>query len=127
MNILDENILSDQRQLLQSQRIAVRQIGHDIVRKSMQDDEIIPFLHQLRRPTFFTRDRDFYERHLCHPRYCLVYLDIGRYEVANFVRRFLCHQHSDTQAKRMGTVIRVFHGGLSVWYPHAEKENQFEW
>ncbi len=127
MNILDENILNDQRQLLKSRRIAVHQIGDDIGRKGMQDEEIIPLLHQLNRPTFFTRDRDFYERHLCHSRYCIVYLDVGKYEVANFVSRLLRHRQFDTQVKRMGTVIRVFHGGITVWNLHAEKENRFEW
>ncbi len=127
MNILDENILSDQRQMLQIRRIAVHQIGDDIGRKGMQDEEIIPLLHQLTHPTFFTRDGDFYQRLLCHSRYCLVYLDIGRYEVASFVRRLLRHQQFDTQTKRMGAVIRVFHGGLTVWYLHSEKENRFEW
>ncbi len=52
MNILDENVLKDQRQLLHSWRIAIHQIGYDVGRKGMQDDEIIPLLHQLRRPTF---------------------------------------------------------------------------
>jgi len=127
MNILDENILSDQRHLLQNWRIFVHQIGDDIGRKGMQDEEIVPLLHQLNHPTFFTRDGDFYYRHLCHSRYCLVYLDIGRYEVASFVRRLLRHQQFDTQAKRMGAVIRVFHGGIAVSYLHAEKEGRFEW
>jgi len=61
MNILDENILNDQRQLLRMRRITSRQIG------------------------------------------------------------------DDTRAKRMGTVIRVFHGGLTAWYLHAEKESRFVW
>jgi hypothetical protein len=78
MNILDENILNDQRQLLKMWRIMAYQIGDDIGRKGMQDEEIIPLLHQLNRPTFFTRDSDFYHRPLCHSRYCLVYLDVGR-------------------------------------------------
>ena len=78
MNILDENILESQRQLLLSWRIRVRQIDEDIGRKGMKDDEIIPFLHGQRRPTFFTRDLGFYERRLCHPRYCLVCLAVDR-------------------------------------------------
>ena len=41
MNILDENIPESQRTLLRSRRIAVRQIGHDLGRKGMKDDEII--------------------------------------------------------------------------------------
>ena len=65
MNILDENIIASQRQRLRSWRIRVRQIGVDIARKGLQDEEIIPFLHHLRRPTFFTRDRGFYRREIC--------------------------------------------------------------
>jgi len=127
MNILDENILNDQRQLLKMWRITSRQIGDDTGRKGMQDEEIIPLLHRSDRPTFFTRDSDFYHRRLCHPGYCLVYLDVGRYEVASFVRRLLRNRQFDTRAKRMGTVIRIFHGGLAAWYLHAEKESRFDW
>ncbi len=99
----------------------------DIGRKGIQDEEIIPLLHQSNRATFFTRDGDFYHRRLCHLRYCLVYLDVGRYEAAIFIRRLLRHRNFDTKAKRMGGVIRVFHGGLVVWCLHAEKECRFEW
>ena len=66
MNVLDENILESQRQSLRGWRIAVRQIGHELGRKGMQDEEIIPFLLTLRQPTFFTRDLGFYSRQLCH-------------------------------------------------------------
>jgi hypothetical protein len=127
MNILDENILNDQKQLLKIWKIGVHQIGDDLGWKGMQDEEIIPLLHKLKRPTFFTRDSDFYHRTLCHQKYCLVYLDIGRYEVASFVRRFLRHQQFDTHTKRMGADIRIFHGGIVVWYLHAENEERFEW
>ena len=72
MNILDENITESQRQLLRSWRIRVRQIGVDVSRKGIQDDEILPFLLTRRRPTFFTRDMGFYTRTFCHARYCLV-------------------------------------------------------
>lgn len=104
MNILDENILNDQRQLLRSWGIPVRQIGYDVGRQGMQDDEIIPLLHQLRRPTCFTRDADFYDRQLCHARYCLVFLDIKKYEAATFVHRILRHHKCNTRSKRMGTL-----------------------
>ena len=39
MNILDENIIKSQRQRLRSWRIPVQQIGHDIARKGLQDEE----------------------------------------------------------------------------------------
>ncbi len=115
MNILDENIPKNQRQLLISWRVSIRQIGHDSGRKGIQDDEIIPLLHQLRRPTFFTRDSDFFDRKLCHQRCCLVYMDVNKYEVALFVRRILHHPELDTQAKRMESIIRVSSRGLSLY------------
>ncbi len=127
MNILDENIPKNQRQLLESWRTRVQQVGFNVGRRGMQDDEIIPFLQQLRRPTFFTRDEDFYDRQLCHARYGLVYLAVDKYEVATFVRRFLRHPDFDTQAKRMGAVVRVSSAGLSFWRLHAEKELRREW
>ncbi len=127
MNLLDENIIKDQRLLLKGWRIHVRHIGHDIGRRGIQDKEIIPFLLRLSRPTFFTRDFGFYEWHLCHAQYCLVQLAVKKDEVAVFVRRLLRHHEFDTGAKRMGAVIRVAHVDLSVWRLHAEQELHFDW
>lgn len=127
MNILDENILIEQRQQLRYWRIPVRHIGYDLGRAGIQDDEIIPFLYHLRRPTFFTCDWDFYERNLCHARYCLVYLAVAKHEVAFFVRRLLRHSQFDTEAKRMGTVIRCSHSGLSYWQLRIEQEMRTGW
>src|SRR3990172_3026510 len=95
--------------------------------KGIQDDEIIPFLQQLRRPTFFTRDLGFYEPSLCHRRYCLVCMAIGKYEVASFVRRFFRHLEFNTEAKRMGAVLRISRAGLAIWRLHAEVEERLGW
>ena len=127
MNILDENVLASQRPLLRGWRIPFRQIAHGVGRQGMDDTEIIPLLHTLRRPTFFTLDDDFYERHLCHTAYCLVYLNVRRSEAAIFVRRLLRHPELDTQAKRMGAVIRVSHARLLVWRLHAEEAVFLKW
>ena len=127
MNILDENIPEDQRQLLRQRRIATRQIGHAVGRKGMDDDEIIPFLQSLRRPTLFTRDFDFYRRDLCHKRYCLVCLAIRKSEVADYAVRLLRHREFNAQAKRMGTVIGVSPTGLSVWRRHADRVSLLPW
>lgn len=127
MNILDENIPESQRQLLRSWRIHVRQIGADIVQQGMKDENIISLLYRLRKPTFFTRDLDFYGRRLCHNSYCLVCLSIGQYEVASFIRRFLKHPVFSTEAKRMGVVVRVGHTGMRIWRLHAEQEEKVEW
>ena len=127
MIILDEHIPPSQRHLLRSWRMPVRQIGYDIGRKGMQDDEIIPFLRRLRRPTFFTLDLGFHSRNLCDARYCLAYMNVRQSEVAAFARRLLRHPDFNTQAKRMGAVIRISHAGLSVWRLHAQEEASFDW
>lgn len=72
-----------------------RQIGVELGRKGMSDEEIIPFLLRLARPTFFTRDLGFDEGEFCHSDYCLVVLAVGQLEAA--VRRLLNHADFDTQ------------------------------
>ena len=127
MNLLDENVPESQRVLLRSRRLALQQIGRDVGRSGMKDDEIIPLLHQLDKPTFFTLDSDFYDRQLCHNRYCLVHLDVEEDLVAEYIRRLLRHREFNTKAKRMGRIIRASVSGLAVWRAHPEKESCLSW
>jgi len=128
MNVLDEDIDLYQRQRLEAKRIHVRQIGVEIGRAGMKDrNGVIPALHALRRPTFFTRDHGFYHPDLRHPQYCLVYLDVARKEVSDYVRRFLRHPSFRTQAQRMGKVVRVRHSGLSWWEVGGKAERAISW
>jgi len=92
----------------------------------LQDDEIIPLLHSLRRPTFFTRDLRFFTRDTPHARYCIVTLAVGQNEVASFIRRLLRHSEFDSDASRMGTMIAVSHVGLRVRRLHVE-ESEISW
>ena len=114
MILLDENIVEDQRLLLRSWRISIRQIGLDVARSGIQDDELIPLLHSLKAPTLFTRDLRFYGRDEPHAGYCIVALAVGQGEVASYVRRFLKHSEFDTNAKRMGKIVFLTHNGLRV-------------
>lgn len=127
MNVLDESISPYQRQLLRTWHVPVRHIGYDLGRKGMKDDEIIPFLLGLDRPSFFTLDFDFHRRSLCHARYCLVCLDVGQNEAAAFIRRLLRLPECNTQGKRMGMVMRIGQSGLSVWHAHADAETHLHW
>ena len=127
MNILDENTRADQRELLRSWRISERQIGFDIQSKGLSDENIIPFLLAIRRPTLFSRDQGFYQRALCHARYCLVTLAVDEREVAQYTRRVLRHPALNTQAKRLGAVIRASATSLTVWRLHAEQEEIVNW
>jgi hypothetical protein len=127
VNVLDENSVASRRHLLQKLRIKFHQIGCDIARGGMQDEEIIPFLHRLGSVTFFTLDDDYYHRQLCHKNYCLIYLDINDNEAASFIRRLLRHPALNTEAKRMGKVIRVATERLHVWQLHAEQQEVHFW
>lgn len=127
MNLLDENVPLRQRQVLSGWRIRFREIGQEIGRLGIQDSEIISLLHRLKSVTFFTLDRDFYKSHLCHPGYCLAYLDVEDNDVAIFVRRFLGHPSFDTQVKRLGKVVRIASTRLRVWQLHSERERELEW
>ena len=127
MTILDENIPEDQRQLLRSWRVRARQIGVEIGRPGLQDDEIISLLHRLERSTFLTRDLGSYRPYLPHPRYGLVCLAVSQYEAASFIRRFLRHPEFRTQARRSGRVVQVNPRGITFWRLHAEEEERVEW
>jgi hypothetical protein len=127
VNILDENIAINQIQLLESWRIRVRQIGHEVGNQGMQDSDIIALLHNLKRSTFFTRDRDFFNPDLCHSNYCLVNLGINKKEAAQYIRRVLRHPMLNTETKRMGKVIRATPEALYVWRLNIRDKDILLW
>lgn len=127
MIVLDENFELVQREQLRNWRIRTRQIGNEIGQKGLQDSEIIGLLHRSRASTFFSLDRDYYRPDWRHSRYCLVVLDVPNGQDALYVRRFLHHPLFDTEAKRMGHVIRVNPTALTFWRPNADREEQAAW
>lgn len=128
MILLDENIIEPQRRKLETWKIHVRQIGVEIGLRGMNDrEEIIPLLHRLRRPTFFTRDQDFYHPWLRHPEYCLVFINAESEVTADYIRSFLRHPSFRTQAQRMGKIIRLHEDGISSWQLGASKAEHLTW
>lgn len=81
----------------------------------MGDDNIVPMLLRLKKPTLLTRDRDFFARELLHPGYSLVWFDVGAGETAFYIRRFLKHSSFKTNALRLGKVIQVRASGIEYW------------
>ena len=90
-------------------------------------NDVIPRLHALRRPTFFTRDEDYYQADLRHAGYGLVYLDVPADEAAEYIRRFLRHPAFRTQAQRLGKVVRVRQSGVSYWQVNLKRERALGW
>ena len=117
MLVIDENISEIEVWRLRECGLAVRQIGPDVANQSIGDDDILPVLHRLKQPTFFTRDGDFWNLRLWHAGYCLVFLDVPEHEgeVAAAIRRFLKHPAFNTHAKRAGKVVRVHADGMHYW------------
>jgi hypothetical protein len=126
MIVLDENIADDQRTQLRAWRIRTHKIGRDLAAKGIQDDQIVPLLLTLTRPTFFTRDIDFANRNLCHASYCLVYLGVKADDAAGFIRRVLRHPALNTRNKRMGSVVTASHVGIQIWRRN-EAEQVLPW
>ena len=127
MIVLDENITKDQAQLLRRWNVRHRQVGVDVGHPGVKDHEIIALLHRLARPTLFTRDSDFFGRQLCHPDYCLVYLEVGIKDTAVFVRRLLRHASFNTNAKRMGTMLHVGPTRIVVRRFHQDPSTVLDW
>ena len=127
MIILDENILEGQRLLLEGWNISPRQIGLDMGREGLSDEQIIVLLRELRQPTFFSRDLGFYTPALPDHRYAIVITAVGQYEVAAFVRRFLRHPAFDTKAKRTGRIVRLSSSGIVFWQTRRQRETAVEW
>src|SRR5439155_27083669 len=100
MLVLDENLPAAQRLLLRKWRIHFRTIGLDLAFSGTADNNLLPILHRLPRPTFFSLDRDFYRPAWAHRVYCLVWLDVPDDRAAEFIRHFLRHSAFATQAKR---------------------------
>ena len=125
--MLDENVFESQRARLRAWRIHLYQIGRDAGRKGMHDDEIIPLPRKIRRPTFISRDRDFFSKKLASDDYSLVFLDVGPLDIAEFVRRLLRHADFKTWNQRRGCVARVSSSGVAVWRVHTARLSRYSW
>ena len=115
MTVLDENVRHDQAEQLRRWRIPVRLLIEDLAPSGITDVNIIPLLHRRKRVVFFTHDSDFFKQSLRHRAYGLVWLDVLNKEAAEYIRRFLHHPLFDTQAKRMGKVVRATNQELRYW------------
>jgi hypothetical protein len=123
MLVLDENLPAGQRLLLRSWRVGFRVIGVDVAALGTDDENLLPVLHHLPQPTFFSLDQDFWRPGWAHRGYGLVWLDVRAKQAAEFIRRYLKHPGFDTQSKRLGTVARVHADGIVYWQvkEHAPK------
>ena len=127
MLVIDENLPASQRRLLRKWRIHFRAVGVDMAASGTQDESLIPILHHLAEPMFFTMDRHFFRADWAHGSYGLAWLDVADNEAAEFIRRFLRHPAFNTQSKRLGVVARVRGAGVCFWRKGQPHLQRVEW
>ena len=125
--VLDENIPEDQCEWLRRWRTRFRQIGHGLGQQGMKDEHILPLLHELDRPTFFTRDLGFADTNRCHQHYALVCLAVAPNEVARVIKRIPATSVLQHQEEAHGQRDSRDARGLLVSRFHAEKEHRVAW
>ena len=86
-----------------------------------------PSCSRARPVTFFTRDLGFFDPNNRSRDYCIVCLAVGQHEVAVFVRSILRHPTLNTEAKRMGKIVRASHAGIRVLQMSVTEEIKIGW
>jgi hypothetical protein len=127
MLLLDENLPAHQRQSLREWRVRFRVVSVDLALAGTADENLIPMLHRLAQPTFFSLDRNFYRPAWTHPRYGLVWLDVPDDRAAATIQRFLAHPAFDTAVKRLGIAARVHADGILVWRFKSPEPQSLPW
>lgn len=128
MILLDHNIPQSEVETLRRWRLHCRQVGYEVGRPEWDDaQEIIRYLRQARRVTFFTRDIGFFRHSLCHKNYCIVVLTGPPRESAVWIRRFLRHSDFRTHAERVRAVVKLSPTGLMVWRLGFESRTKLSW
>jgi hypothetical protein len=126
--LLDENIPEEQRLKLIRWHLPMKQIGVDAGFKGMDDrDDVLPMLHVLPKPTFFTLDLGLYYKKFCHPRHGVAIFRVNKREAADYIRRFLKHPDFDTHNKHMGWVVEVHKSIIKGMRVGKTDEFKFNW
>jgi hypothetical protein len=88
------------------------------------DDRVPEILRTLKTPTFVTIDHGFWNRRLCHPGYCILYLDLAKDEqerLPGLLRRLFRLPEFRTRAVRMGKVARIRRETVTYWEAGEKK------
>jgi hypothetical protein len=125
--VLDENFPASQHVILISKGLKPTKIGIEIATKGIKDDQIIPLLLRLNRPTFITLDQGFFQPHLCHPSYCLIQIEAKSNRIAEISLRALRHSSLRTFAQRAGYIVRASDSGISLYHMHHSKAFHLSW
>jgi hypothetical protein len=82
------------------------------------DDRVPELLLTLHQPTFVTIDQGFWDRRLCHPKYCILFFALrdDRQKLLGPLLRALLRRPAFRSRKgRMGRVVRVRPTTIDSW------------
>jgi hypothetical protein len=125
--LVDENFTAAQCRELVAKSLRITQIGHGVASKGIIDEHIVPLLLTLRRPTFFTQDKGFFDYRLCHSSYCIVVVDAEARRVPDFVIRALRHLRLRSFRQRTGLVVKVGPSGITLLNAGSPKPILVPW
>jgi len=123
--VLDENMRRETYEAL-SCRMSFDKVGVGFGQSGWSDERIRSELHGSGK-TFHTLDEGYYRPDNCHATYCLVYYDVPRGEVADYIWRFLRHPAFNTHAKRLGKVVKVTSQRIEYWEVGREGKEEVTW
>jgi hypothetical protein len=94
------------------------------------DDRAPALLQTLKQPTLITIDKDFWDRRLCNPNYCILHFALRDGEqklIPGLLRALFHHPEFQTRARRMGKVAQVSTTGIVYWQFQKPVQVRITW
>jgi hypothetical protein len=128
--ILDEQLDAGQVLVPLRKWITVQPLKELRPGEHLLDERVPAILQTLKQPTLVTIDHHFWDRHLCHPDYCILYFDLRDQKqkfIPNQLRALLHLSGFRTRAKRMGKVARIRDSGIDFWQFPPQNLQHLDW
>ena len=103
--VLDDQLFEEQVLIPIARWSTVQRLRHIRPHQIIKDDRVPMLLRQLRQATFITIDNAFWDRHLRHAKYCILFFPLRNDEqglIPELLRRLLQLLEFRTKAVRMG-------------------------
>ena len=129
--VVDEHLPYDDVNQALRNWITAEQIGVELRgAKGLSDEQIPSLLRHLKRRTFITIDKVFYNRKLCDNAYCLIYFHLAmeqQNQIPILLRRLFRIEGFRSVQERMGKVIHVSSEQIRYYQRHMTGEQYLAW
>jgi hypothetical protein len=128
--VLDEQLAASEVMEPLRRKHKVRRLREARPDERILDDRIPDILRRLDRPTFLTIDQGFWDRALCHPRYCILCFTLTTKQqqlLPDLVEALFRTPEFRTRAQRMGKVARISPRSIEYWQFHVPRVHHLSW